>query len=89
MPLTISMYDPERRIIEELQDPLITQSSVALTYAFLMAQDTGGRANWPAINAAIRQRWKGKTALERVKTMAWKHVDEWDRRWRAAAEAKA
>jgi hypothetical protein len=47
---------------------------VALTYAFCIAQ---GHKDFAGINAAIRKRWKGKSALERVKKMAWKQIDVW------------
>lgn len=86
--LNIEMHDPEGKIMEELRDSRIPQSSVAITYAFLMAQEEGKHANWPAINTAIRLRWGGKTALGRVKAMAWKHVDEWTRRGREDVEMK-
>lgn len=76
--LTIEMHEPQRQILEELTWKHITQASVAITYAFIMAQEPN--ADWPKINKAIMAKWKGKTALERVKVMAWKHVDEWRRR---------
>jgi len=87
MALNIEMHDPESKILEELQDGRYPQASVAITYAYLIAQEEGKRANWPAINAAIQKRWTGKTALERVKNMAWKHVEEWERRGRQVGRA--
>lgn len=81
MNLTIQMHDPQGKIMEELTDPLYrgtTQGSVALTYAFVIAQ-LGGLADWRKINAAIRARWKSSTALPRIKKLAWKQVDEWGR----------
>jgi hypothetical protein len=60
--------------MRELTWPGITQKSVALTYAFIIKQ--GDNADWPRINAAIRERWKGKTALERIKKMAWAAIRE-------------
>jgi len=33
------------------------------------------KADWPRINRAIMDRWPGKTALERVKTLAWKYYE--------------
>lgn len=77
MGLTIEMHDPCGKILEELTWPGITQASVALTYAFIIAQEP--RADVPAINAAIQAKWRGRTALERVKTMAWNQVEEWRR----------
>jgi hypothetical protein len=76
MRLTIEMHDPQGQILEELTWKGITQDSVALTYAFIIAQ-CGDAADWPKINAAIRAKWKGKTALMRVKEMAWKQVGAW------------
>ena len=70
----IEMHDPQGVILRELEDHRITQASVALTYAFCMRQ-LGDRADWPAINAAIQRRWKGRTALTRIKEMAWKRLE--------------
>ena len=72
----IELVDPEGVIIEELTGEHrrhYTQASVALTYAFIMRQQ-GPEADWPRINQAIRERWKGKTALMRVKKMAWGYI---------------
>ena len=79
MGLTIEMHDPVGQIMEELDYPGITQASVAITYAFIIAQ-LGDAAPWPEINLKIRQKWPGKTALERVKVTAWKRVEEWSKR---------
>ncbi len=76
MRLTIEMNDPQGQILEELTWRGITQESVALTYAFTIAQE-GKTADWSKINAAICAKWKGKTALSRIKEMAWKQVDIW------------
>lgn len=77
MSLTIEMDDPCGQIMQELTWPGITQRSVALTYAFIIAQEP--RADVSKINAAIQAKWKGRTALERIKTLAWKQVEEWQR----------
>jgi hypothetical protein len=69
----IKMVHPEQTILEELALGEATQESVALTYAFIIRQH-GRHANYPCINAAIQKRWKGKTALDCVKRMAWVHV---------------
>lgn len=82
MNLTIEMDNPEQKIMEELTDPLYrgtTQASVAITYAFLIAQQPN-TTDWRAVNHAIIGRWKGKNALTRVKTLAWKQMDEWVKR---------
>lgn len=81
MGLTIEMHDPQDVFFEEITDRAVTQDSVAITYAFMIAQ-LGDAADWPRINTAIRERWKGKTALVRVKEAAWKHVEYWKERGR-------
>ena len=78
MMLTIKMHDPVGQLFQELTHPGITQWSVAITYAFIIAQEP--QADWPKINAAIRAKWKGKTALKRIKEQAWKQVEEWKAR---------
>ena len=83
MGLTIEMVNPERQIMEEIRNG-VGQDSVAITYAFCIAQ-LGDAADWPAINAAIQERWKGKTALRRVKESAWRHVEEWNRKIQTGA----
>jgi hypothetical protein len=70
--MRIEMHDPQGQLLKEMEYPGITQKSVALTYAFIIRQ-LGDAADWPRINAAIRSKWKGRTALERVKKMAWAH----------------
>lgn len=79
--MNLTMDDPQGQILEELTWPGMTQASVALTYAFIIRQE-GDAADWPKINAAIRSRWKSRTALERVKRMAWGWLewrgDHWD-----------
>lgn len=79
MPLTIEMHDPQGQLLDEITLPGITQESVAITYAFIMAQE-GKTADWPRINSAICERWKGQSALERVKKLAWKQMLEWERK---------
>ena len=78
MKLTIEMDDPVGTIFRELPDKRITQESIALTYAFIWAQ-LGDNAPWPKINDAIGERWKGKTALNRVKELAWKQIEFWSK----------
>jgi hypothetical protein len=73
--MTIEMVNPVGVIMEELADRRMGQRTVALTYAYIIRQEPN--ADWPTINAAIMARWRGRTALVRVKTMAWKWVDDW------------
>lgn len=78
--LDIQMGDPVGTIMRELTDPAyrgVTQASVAITYACIMAQ-LGDEADYATINAAIRARWKsGFVALDRIKKLAWRHLEEW------------
>jgi hypothetical protein len=72
------MDDPQGQLLEEITWPGMTQASVAITYAFLIAKDQEDRAaDWPVVNRAISARWTGKTALERVKKLAWRQIEEW------------
>lgn len=78
MNLTIEMHRPAERLLEELRYRGITQASVAITYAFAIAQETeNDRVDWPKLNAAIQGKWRGKTALVRIKTAAWKQIERW------------
>lgn len=70
--MKIEMVNPCEVFWREIEDPLITQGSIALTYAFIMRQEPD--TDWRKINSAITRRWKGKTALGRVKEMAWKYI---------------
>jgi len=72
--MLIELYNPQEVILRELADPRITQDSVAVTYAFILRQEPK-TADWPKINAAIMARWKGKTALARIKEKAWKYAE--------------
>ncbi len=74
--MQIELVNTEGGIIEELTGEHrrhYTQASVAVAYAFIIWQQ-GPEADWPRINAAIRKRWKGKSALGRVKRMAWGYI---------------
>ena len=85
MSLTIEMHDPAGVILEELASRNVPQASIAITYAFAIAQ-CGDKADWPKINQAIRERWRSPTALVRIKEAAWQHVDEWERKGHAALD---
>ena len=47
------------------------QAQVSELYGY-MIRTYGDAANYRKINAAIQQRWKGKSALPRIKEKAWK-----------------
>jgi len=74
--VTLELHDPQGQLLDELTLAGITQQSVAITYAFAIAQ-LGDAGDWLKINRAIQARWKGKTALLRIKTEAWRIVDRW------------
>ena len=60
--------------LRDLKSPQFTQADAAEIYAILIRGYLPD-APWVEINAAIRERWKGKTALWRVKKMAWDRVE--------------
>lgn len=68
--MKIEMHDPQGVIMREIADPGMKQKDVALTYAFIMRQ-CGDAADYARINAAIRERWKGRDSLARIKELAW------------------
>ncbi|MCC7340723.1 MAG: hypothetical protein IT170_06530 [Bryobacterales bacterium] len=72
--LQIELTNPVGHIMREIADPRFKQRDVALTYAIIMRQ-MGHGADYAAINAAIMQRWKGRTALNRIKEAAWKILE--------------
>ena len=63
----------ERLILQEIAEGQ-TQKSVALTYAMAVRSRERKTIDWPKVNRAIRERWTGRTALERVKRMAWEYL---------------
>ena len=72
--MRIELHNPQQVILREIADPRITQRSVALTYAFIIRQELH-TADWWTINEAITRRWKSKTALRRIKEMAWASLE--------------
>ena len=69
--MRLELYDPVGVILREIADLRMKQRDVALTYAFCIRQ---GIEEFPSINKAITRRWKGKTALGRIKELAWNIV---------------
>jgi hypothetical protein len=59
-------------ILEEVKRPESTQRDVASFYG--LALRSSWETNWPAVNAAIIERWS-QSGLERIKAAAWK--GEW------------
>ncbi len=71
--MKIELATPQNIILNEIQKHKFTQKSVALTYAFCLRQ--ANEVDFAIINKAIVERWS-LSGLERVKKMAWKHLDE-------------
>lgn len=71
--MKVEMHNPEAVIMGEIADPRMKQRDIALTYAFIIRQQ-GDKADYARINRAIRERWKGKSALSRIKEEAWRRV---------------
>lgn len=67
----IQLCDPQKVLLEEIQDKKITQRSVSLTYAFILRQEPN--ADFSTVNKAIMDKW-GKGGLQRVINKAWKIV---------------
>ncbi len=63
------MIDAETTFYTKLQDPNTNQKLAGDAY-FKLAQDGGSLADWPAVNAAIIERWS-MAGLVRVKRYAW------------------
>jgi hypothetical protein len=66
------LTNPEKRILEEIKNKKIYQSSIIKTYALaLIAHDQGEKVDFSAINQAIVSRWS-ISGLEHVKRQAHK-----------------
>ena len=50
------------------------QSDIASMYARLIALGPESEVSWTRINYAITAYWTGKSALKRIKEMAWKRM---------------
>ena len=72
MNFEITMVNPQKVILDELQMRGITQKSIALTYAFCIKQYA--ECDFEIINKAIIDKW-GKKILVRIKNKAWKIVE--------------
>jgi hypothetical protein len=68
--MNVELFNPQAVIFEELAGRKCTQRGVAITYAYILRQESQ-TADWPKINQAITERWS-KAGLVRVKEMAWK-----------------
>jgi hypothetical protein len=73
---------PEEQILAQIANHNVSQASIAVSYAYVIAQ-LGDKADWAKINQAIRERWHSPTALVRIKTEAWRYVNEWQSKGRA------
>jgi hypothetical protein len=71
---TMEIMVPEMVIENEIAQGL-NQSQITQTYAMaIMKPNCDKTVDWPRIHAAIEKRWS-KSAVERVKTKAWKLVE--------------
>lgn len=64
-------------LLQEIKDKFFKQKDVALTYAMSMVSERGNNEeiDWREVNQAIIERWS-QSGLNRVKKMAWKHVEQ-------------
>lgn len=60
----------EIEILNAIKDKKNKQKDIANLYSQLIP--IRNIVNWRKINRAIQARWTGKSALERVKIMAWR-----------------
>lgn len=80
------MFTIEERLLQDLECSNKRQRDIAVLYAACIIavrhRPTADRAtgltvvSFRRINAAITKRWKGKSALTRIKTMAWKLLEQ-------------
>lgn len=63
----------EIEILNAIKDKKNKQIDIANLYSQLIP--IRNIVNWRKINRAIQDRWIGKSALERVKIMAWKVLE--------------
>lgn len=63
----------EIEILNAIKDKKNKQSDIANLYSQLIP--VRNIVNWRKINRAIQDRWIGKSALERVKIMAWRVLE--------------
>ena len=66
--MRVELWNLERVILEEIENPKINRNSVALTYAFCLREND--QINYRRINRAILDRWTF-SSLEYIKARAW------------------
>lgn len=72
MPLILTF--PEKQILQELDNPRMTQKDVAVTYALAMNTHLSGQTvDFQKINQAIIDRWSDK-GLQNIKKKAHKLI---------------
>ena len=71
--MRIQLVGCTKQLIQEAGTKELKQKNIALTYAMAILSDE--EKDWPKINQAIIKRWS-KSGLTRVKTMAWKLIEE-------------
>ena len=76
---TFTVAEPQMTVLflflKVLMDPRATQIDAARAYALIICYQGCEEADWPRINQAIRSRWKGTKALERIKAKAWTYLE--------------
>jgi hypothetical protein len=71
-------------LVSEIKFRESTRKDIALTYALALVSEE--KTDWATVNKAARERWS-MSGLEFIKRHAWKLVNEWDRRAKAAPAA--
>lgn len=74
---SVFLADPTGQIERECADKRMKQADVASTYGLAIRDEGTVPVDWARVNAAIRNRWP--RGLVRVKTLAWKKLEEWRR----------
>jgi hypothetical protein len=71
---TIELACCESVLLNEISWPETKQKSLAITYAMSICSSESRTIDWAKVNAAIEKRWS-KSAVTRVKEMAWKLIE--------------
>ena len=71
--MRVELMDTTGTLLRETQMTEITRDIIALTYA--MALCSSDKTDWRTVNLAIIDKWS-ISALEYIKTRAWKLVEE-------------
>lgn len=73
---SITMVDVEATLEREINDGR-KQADIVTTYAWaILNEERGETVDWRRMNDAIVKRWS-MSGLNRIKTLAWKKVEQW------------